>query len=115
MLTSAPPAAPSTGSRSLPYLCRAAAYPLNEVRSIALGSHDATSPHLALRWLRERTQHITDQLDAAYARPGLHWLTDEAEHERALAYLTSGTGYQLTLYDESTRYVLLAYPAGATP
>jgi hypothetical protein len=48
-----------------------------------LGSHDATSPRLALRWLRERTQHITDQLDAAYAQPGLHWLTDEAEHEQA--------------------------------
>jgi len=112
---SAPPAVLSTGSRLLPYLCRAAAYPSNEVRSIPLGSHAATSPRLPLRWLRKRTQHITDQLDAAYARPGLHWLTDEAEHERALAYLTGGTGYQLTLYDESTRYVLLAYPAGATP
>ncbi|MEU1068766.1 MULTISPECIES: hypothetical protein [Streptomyces] len=112
---SAPPVTPSTGSRRLPYLCRAAAYPFNEVRSIPLGAHDATSPRLALRWLRERTQHITDQLDAAYAQPGRHWLTDEAEHERALAYLTSATGYQLTLYDESTRYVLLAYPAGATP
>ncbi len=95
--------------------CRATAYPLSEVRSIPLGSHDAMSPCLALRWLRERTQHITDQLDAAYAQPVLHWLTDDAEHERALAYLTSGTGDQLTLYDESTRYVLLAYPAGATP
>lgn len=114
MLMSAPPVVLSTGSRPLPYQCRAAAYPLNEVRSIPLGSHDATSPRLALRWLRERTQHITDQLDATNARPGLHWLTDEAEHERALAYLTGGTSYQLTLYDESTRYVLLAYPAGAT-
>jgi hypothetical protein len=41
-------------------------------------------------------------------------LTDEAEHERALAYMTAGTGYQVTLYDESTRYVLVAHPAGAT-
>ncbi|MFD4306788.1 hypothetical protein ACFWRY_29185 [Streptomyces albidoflavus] len=111
---SASPVTPSTGSPPLSYLRRAAAYPLNEVRPIPLGAHDATSPRLALRWLRERTQHITDQLDAAYARPGLHWLTDEAEHGRALAYLTGGTGYQLTLHDESTRYVLLAYPAGAT-
>ncbi|GGV91896.1 hypothetical protein [Streptomyces massasporeus] len=114
MLTSAPPVTPRPGSQPLPYQCRAAAYPVNEARSIALGSHDTTSPRLALRWLRERTQHITDQLDAAYAQPGLHWLTDEAEHERALAYMTSGTGYQLTLHDDSTRYVLLAYPAGAT-
>jgi hypothetical protein len=57
---------------------------------------------------------MTDQLDTAYAQPGLHWLTDEPEHERALAYLTAGTGYQLTLYDDTTRYVLAAYPTGAT-
>ncbi|MFG2369717.1 hypothetical protein ACGFY3_50630 [Streptomyces mirabilis] len=35
--------------------------------------------------------------------------------ERALAYLTTGTAYQLTLHDENTRYVLVAYPPGATP
>ncbi|PKR43397.1 hypothetical protein CWE27_20670 [Streptomyces sp. EAG2] len=115
MLTPAPPATPRPESQPLPYQCRAAAYPMNEAHSIPLGSHETTSPRLALRWLRERTQHITDQLDAAYAQPGLYWLTDEAEHERALAYMTSGTGYQLTLRDDSTRYVLLAYPAGATP
>ncbi|MFJ4619915.1 hypothetical protein [Streptomyces sp. NPDC088812] len=40
-------------------------------------------------------------------------MTDEAEHERALAYMTAGTGYQITLYDESTRYVLVAHPTGA--
>ena len=53
---------------------------------------------------------------AQYRQPAplLPMLTDEAEHGRALAYLTSGKGYQLTLHDESTRYVLLAYPAGAT-
>jgi hypothetical protein len=79
-----------------------------------MGSHEASSPRLALRWLQERTRHITDQLDAPYAQPGLHWLTDEAEHERALAYLTAGTGYQITLYDESTRYVLVAHPTRAT-
>ncbi|GHI47565.1 hypothetical protein [Streptomyces albidoflavus] len=114
MLTSAPPEALNVSRRPLPYRCRAAAYPLNEVRSIPMGSHNATSPRLALRWLRKRTRHITDQLDAAYARPGLHWLTDEAELERALAYLTGGTGYQLTLYDENTRYVLMVHPTGAT-
>ncbi|MGC5540273.1 hypothetical protein [Streptomyces griseus] len=78
-----------------------------------MGLHDATSPRLALRWLRERTRHITDQLDAAYAQAGLHWLTDETEHERALAYMTGGTGYQLTLYDGNTRYVLVVHPTGA--
>ncbi|WP_425265169.1 hypothetical protein [Streptomyces regalis] len=97
------------------YLCRAAAYPLHEASSIPLGSHDAASPRLALRWLRERTSNITDQLDAAYAQPGHYWLTDEAEHEQALAYLTTGTAYRLTLYDETTCYVLVAYPPGDTP
>ncbi|MEU5100256.1 hypothetical protein [Streptomyces sp. NPDC020996] len=113
MLTSTHTDAPDVSTQPLPYQCRAAAYTLDDARSIPLGSHDAASPRLALRWLRERTHHITDQLEAAYARPGLHWLTDEAEHERALTYLASGTGYQLTLYDDSTRYVLVIYPLGA--
>ncbi|MEV6961343.1 hypothetical protein AB0M97_19510 [Streptomyces sp. NPDC051207] len=115
MLTSTLPMALSTESQPLPYQCRADAHPVNGARSICLGSHGAMSPRLALRWLRERTRHITDQLDAAYAQPGLHWLTDEAEHERALDYLTAGTGYELTLHDESTRYALLACPVGVTP
>jgi hypothetical protein len=101
------------GGQDASYQCRAAAYPLHEVRSIAVGSHGAANPRLALRWLRERTSHITDQLDAAYAQPGRHWLTDEPEHERALAYLATGTAYQLTLHDDTTRYVLVAYPRGA--
>ena len=96
------------------YRCWAVAYPLHETRAIPLGSHGARSPRLALRWMRERTSHVTDQLDAAYAQPGRHWLTDEAEHERALSYLTTGTAYQLTLYDENTRYVLTACPPGGT-
>ncbi|MEU2875336.1 hypothetical protein [Streptomyces sp. NPDC007070] len=105
---------PDASSRPFPYQCRAAAYPFHEVHSIPLGPHDTTNPHLALHWLQERTRHITDHLDTAYARPGVHWLTDEAEHERALARMATGTGYQLTLYDDSTRYVLAAYPPGAT-
>ncbi|MFE9612086.1 hypothetical protein [Streptomyces sp. NPDC006012] len=101
------------GQRS-PYQCWAAAYPLHEVRPITLGEHDAASPpRLALRWLLKRTRRITDQLDMAYAQPGRHWLTDETEHERALAHLALGTAYQLTLHDENTRYVLVAYPRGA--
>ncbi|WP_168492982.1 hypothetical protein [Streptomyces mirabilis] len=50
----------------------------------------------------------------AYAQPGRYWLRDETEHERALAYLTAGTAHQLTLHDENTRYILVAYPPGAT-
>ncbi|MFJ9585652.1 hypothetical protein [Streptomyces acidicola] len=103
----------TTSGRTTTYTCRAAAYPLYETTSVNLGSHQTTSPRLALRWLRERTGHVIDQLDTAYAQPGRHWLTDEPEHERVLAYLTTGTAYQLTLHDESTRYVLVAYPPGA--
>ena len=99
--------------RPLHYRCQAAAYSPHAARSIPLGTHDTTSSRLALRWLLERTRHITDQLDAAYAQPGLHWLIDEAEHERALAYMTAGTGYQLTLHDENVHYVLTAHPMGA--
>ncbi|EFF91754.1 conserved hypothetical protein [Streptomyces sp. e14] len=113
MRTHASPKAPDMTTQPFPYQCWAAASPLDEVRSTPLGPHDTTNPHLALHWLQERTLHITDQLDTAYARPGVHWLTDEAEHECALAHMATGTGYQLTLYDDSTRYVLVVYPPGA--
>ncbi|MFD7920704.1 hypothetical protein ACFV3R_15945 [Streptomyces sp. NPDC059740] len=46
----------------------------------------------------------------AYAQPGRYWLRDEAEHERALAYLSGGTAYQLTLHDDTARYLLTVYP-----
>ncbi|MEU0335711.1 hypothetical protein [Streptomyces sp. NPDC006193] len=78
------------GARCATYGCLAAAYPLG-------------------------TSHITDQLDPAHAGPGRHWLTDDQEHERVFAYLVTGTAYQLTLHDEDTHYVLVAYPPGAAP
>lgn len=112
MLTSQHPEALDADSRPLHYRCQAAAYSSHAARSIPLGTHDTTSPRLALRWLQERTRHITDQLDAAYAQPGLHWLIDEAEHEQALSYMTAGTGYQLTLHDENAHYVLTAHRMG---
>ncbi|MEU6403032.1 hypothetical protein [Streptomyces sp. NPDC046985] len=102
----------AVGERSSAYRCWAAAYPARRTRPVPLGSHRASSSRLALRWLRERTRHVTDQLDTAYAQPGRHWLTDDAEHERALALLTMGSAYRLTLYDEDARYVLVASPPG---
>ncbi|GAA2534423.1 hypothetical protein GCM10010423_33460 [Streptomyces levis] len=112
-MTSQHPEALDADSRPLHYRCQAAAYSSHAARSIPLGTHHTTSPRLALRWLQERTRHITDQLDPAYAQPGLHWLIDEAEHERALTYMATGTGYQLTLRDENVHYVLTAHPMGA--
>ncbi|MFD4620338.1 hypothetical protein [Streptomyces sp. NPDC058475] len=113
MLTSATPEDLAAEGQSSAYRCWAVAYPLHATHSILLGSHDATNPRLAVRWLRERTRNVTDQLDMAYAQPGRYWLRDGTEHERALAYLTAGTAYQLTLRDENTRYVLMACPLGA--
>ncbi|MFD5747973.1 hypothetical protein [Streptomyces sp. NPDC127033] len=57
---------------------------------------------------------MTDQLDRPYAQPGHHWLTDEAEHERARTALAHGETYVLTLHDDITRYVLSARLAGGT-
>ena len=114
MLTPTTPEDLAAAGQSGTYRCWAAAYPLHETSSILLGAHDATSPRLAVRWLRERTRNVTDQLDMAYAQPGRYWPRDETERERALAYLTTGTAYQLALHDENTRYVLVAYPPGAT-
>lgn len=77
MLTSTTPEDLAAAGQDGAYRCWAAAYPLHEAISIPLGSHDAPSPRLALRWLRERTRNVTDQLDMAYAQPGRYWLRDE--------------------------------------
>ncbi|MGW4032495.1 hypothetical protein ACWEFL_24825 [Streptomyces sp. NPDC004838] len=97
------------------YECRAAARPRYEPggappETIPLGSRTATTPRLALRWLRERTAAVADQLDTPYARPGRHWLNDAREHERALSSLAAGHAYRLTLHDDHTTYVITATP-----
>ncbi|GAA3618804.1 hypothetical protein GCM10023079_05540 [Streptomyces chitinivorans] len=70
----------------------------------------AGSPRLALRWLRDRARHISDQLDPPAARPVLAWLHDDQTHEHALAVLASGTPYSHTIRDDTTRYLLTARP-----
>lgn len=111
MLTQNPSEPLTPQGRPTNYQCGAAAY-THQGAPILLGTHAAGSPRLALRWLQQRTEHITDQLDPPHAQSGRHWLTDEAEHERALGHLAAGTAYQLTLHDEDTRYILVASPAG---
>ncbi len=96
------------------YWCEAIAHTHQDNRVFWLGSHPASTPRLALRWLRSRVQDVTDQLDPAPARPALHWLGDHAEHERALASLAGGELYALTLADDTTRYVLSARPVGSS-
>lgn len=57
MLTSTTPEDLTAAGQDGAYRCWAAAYPLHEAISIPLGSHDAPSSRLALRWLRERTRN----------------------------------------------------------
>ncbi len=75
-----------------------------------LGAHAADSPRLALRWLRQRADHISDQLDPPAARTVLAWLHDHQAHEHALAVLASGTPYTHTVCDDTVRYLLTAQP-----
>ncbi len=75
-----------------------------------LGSHSATTPRLAMRWLRSRAQDIADQLDAPAAAPVVHWLQDHEEHEHALRLLAVGRSYTFTAFEDGTRYILTIRP-----
>lgn len=74
-------------------------------QAFPLGSHLASSPRLALRWLRRRAGELSDQLDPQSAQPLRAWLADPAEHERALATLADGHPYTLTTHDDTGRYL----------
>ncbi|MFD1830403.1 hypothetical protein ACFSJS_12100 [Streptomyces desertarenae] len=92
------------------YWCEAIAHTPNDGRTFWLGSHPTTSPRLALRWLRQRARHISDQLDPLAARPVLHWLDDDQAHEHAMAALAHGAMYSYTVFDDAVRYLLTARP-----
>ncbi|MCQ4083162.1 hypothetical protein NGB36_21770 [Streptomyces sp. RB6PN25] len=62
--------------------------------------------------MRRRARDIADQLDPPTARPVRHWISDHAEHERALALLARGETYTFTIFDDATRYALSAHPTG---
>ncbi|MFC1439203.1 hypothetical protein ABUW04_13135 [Streptacidiphilus sp. N1-10] len=96
------------------YWCEALAYSLHDSRSFWLGSTSTPTPRLALRWLRHRTQHVLDQLDAAATRPAHEWLRDSAEHEQALFALARGEMYTLSICEDTTRYILSARPTRST-
>jgi hypothetical protein len=92
--------------------CEAVAYTPQNGRCFQLGSHPATTPRLALRWLRHRARHIADQLDPPAAQPVRHWIGDDTEQERALSLLACGENYTFTIYDDATRYALSAHAKG---
>ena len=92
------------------YWCEALAYALHDGRSFWLGGSSVPTPRLAVRWLRDRTRDVLDQLDAAATWPAHEWLRDRPEHERALASLVIGEMYSLSIREDSTLYVLSARP-----
>jgi hypothetical protein len=105
MLTGPPPITPRG------FWIQALAYLPGENRTIPLGISHATTPRLALRWIRHRAAHIADQLDPAEAAPVRHWLNDHQEHEHALAALAHGANYTFTAFEDTIRYLLTVGPA----
>jgi len=95
------------------YWCEALAYTPQDGRSFWLGSASTPTPRLALRWLRRRTQDVLDQLDAVATWPAHEWLINRPEHERALSALVRGEMYALSIFEDSTRYILTARPTGS--
>ncbi|GAA2369851.1 hypothetical protein GCM10010417_35230 [Streptomyces carpaticus] len=104
------PAEPHAG-----FWCEAIAHTTNSPSTHWLGSAPSPTARIALRWLRRRAGHISDQLDSPVAHPVRCWLANQAEHERALAVLVSGVLYTLTIPDGVVRYLLSARPAKRTP
>ncbi|MFD7508588.1 hypothetical protein ACFV5N_04460 [Streptomyces sp. NPDC059853] len=97
------------------FWCEAIAYTSNGSSAHWLGSAPSSTARIAIRWLRWRAGHISDQLDPPAAYPVRCWLADQAEHERALEVLVSGDLYTLTIPDGAVRYLLSARPAKCTP
>ncbi len=94
------------------YWCEAVAHVRDSGHAHLLSTQPASTPRLALRWLRGRVRDVAEQLDPAPARPASHWLDDQVEHERALSALAAGEAYAFVLADDTTRYVLSVRPIG---
>lgn len=106
---------PASTAPDLVYYCQATAYAWDQQAAYELGVHTATTPRLALRWLRNRARDITDQLDPPVAQPAHHWLADDEAHEHALTQLTQGSPYTLTITDDPVSYTLSAQPTPLRP
>ena len=109
-----PPSGDPGSSASVPclvYQCVANAFALQEGTAFLLGTYQATTPRLAIRWLRARAAQVIDQLDPPAAEPTYYWLADERYHEHALSALAEGQPFAYTIFDDGVRYVLSAQPA----
>ena len=94
------------------YWCEAVAHVEEGERAHLLSTQPASTPRLALSWLRSRVRDVADQLDPGPAQPAGYWLDDQVEHERVLSALAADEGYTFVLADGSTRYVLSVCPVG---
>ncbi|MCQ4044673.1 hypothetical protein ACFOSC_17985 [Streptantibioticus rubrisoli] len=94
------------------YWCEAVARVEESGHTHLLSTQPASTPRLALRWLRGRVRDVAEQLDPAPAQPASYWLDDQLEHERALSALAAGEAYAFVLADDTTRYVLSVRPIG---
>ncbi|MEU6174594.1 ATP-binding protein [Streptantibioticus parmotrematis] len=94
------------------YRCVAVVHGRADGTAYLLSRDHASTPRLALRCLRSRVRDIAEQLHPPYGQPHRYWLTDEDEHECVLRHLAASEPYLLTAYDDTTRYVLTACPAG---
>ncbi|WP_202917899.1 hypothetical protein [Streptomyces taklimakanensis] len=103
--------------------------------TVLLGSHEAPSRRLVLRWLGEQARRVADGLDPDPS--ATHWVTDgtlvplprrpadvptelrrwcadEERQETASTRLAEGLPFRLTVADHTGTYTLRAWPVGVT-
>ncbi|MFJ2892478.1 hypothetical protein ACIO53_41270 [Streptomyces sp. NPDC087305] len=115
---------------ALAFRCEVTAHDLSGSREVILAYYRATSPRLAVRWMRAEAQHLARLLAPAPTAPHLRsvllvaagptcprpdadllaWASSDAEHERALRILRAGKNYLLMVEDYDARYALRVYP-----
>lgn len=101
-----------TSATQVRYLCEALAYSQEHGRVYPLGSHVASTPRTALRWLHARTQHIADQLDPPASQALQRWLAYLPEHEWVLTLLRHDRPYTHTFDSDGVHYYLRVQRCG---
>lgn len=101
--------------RQTRYWCEASAYTTENGSFYPLGTHTATTPRLALRWLHIRTEHIAQQLDPPASHALRQWLCHCPEQERVLSLLRVGHPYTYAFQADGTHYSLSARPVPDLP
>lgn len=86
-------------------------------RVISLGSHVASTPRLAMRWLHRRAVQITEQMKPESAWRVVTWLRSADQLESALAVIAAGGSYlnEFTDAEDGARYALTVRRITAPP